>query len=535
MEIESQNSIKQADFSTLSASEIELILVNNQLLLKQNAELKTRQSELEDESAELKNTQTELIKKINWFDEQFKLLKHKKFASSTEKLAVVQPQMFDELLIENEASAKADDSEVETSTRNKPQRKLKNVDTSHLPRERRVHDLSEEEKQCQCGRCLEKIGEEVKEVIEFKPASLKVIEHVRLKYTCRHCETIKTPPVIETPIPKSKASAGLLTEIILNKYSYHLPLYRQSKMFKPHHLEVPDNTLGGWVMKAADQLEPLGDALWDELNKTSALQADETPVKVLKPEKKAYMWLYHSYLPDKRFIIFDFSLGRSSEVVNARLKDFQGILQTDGYAGYNTQRKRADIISLGCWDHARRKFADVVKVCGKNKLGKAGKMLKKIGGLYDIERDIKHLSAEERKAIRQAKAKPKLEEIFEFLHQIHPPPKSLLSVAVTYCKNQWGDLTRYVDYGDAQLSNCWIENQVRPFAVGKRNWLFVGNVTSAARAALLYSLIQSCYLNDIDPRTYLEYVLGQVHQIRRKTVDPTSLLPHRIDKHLLQQ
>lgn len=162
-------------------------------------------------------------------------------------------------------------------------------------------------------------------------------------------------------------------------------------------------------------------------------------------------------------------------------------------------------------------------------------MLKKIGQLYEIEREIKGLPPDERKTIRQDKAKPKLERMLSYLQKINPPPKSLLWQAVTYCKNQWADLTRYVDYGEAELSNCWVENQVRPFAVGKRNWLFVGNEQSAARAALLYSLIQSCELNEIDPHAYLEYVLGQVHNMRRKTVDPTSLLPHRIDKQLLQK
>ena len=524
METEQQNSVKTADFSNLSASEIELILANNQLLLKQNIELKTQQAEL--------------TQQLNWFKEQFQLLRHQKFSSSSEKLPVIQEQLFDELLAEDEADL-ASDSSVETEgityTRSKPQRNSKHVDTSNLPREKHYIDLSDEEKQCSCGHCLEKIGEEVKETIEFKPASLKVIEHIRFKYTCRHCETIKTPPAVESPIPKSKAGASLLTEIILNKYSYHLPLYRQCMMLKYQHLDVPDNTLGGWVMQAADQLEPLEEALWEELPLTHALQADETPVKVLKPEKKGYMWLYHSYLPGKRFVVFEFSLSRSSDVVDARLKEFKGLLQTDGYAGYNTQRKRIDIISLGCWDHARRKFTDVVKVCGKNKTGKAGEMLKKIGQLYEIEREIKSLPPDERKTIRQAKAKPKLEIMLSYLQKINPLPKSLLGQAVTYCKNQWADLTRYVDHGEAELSNCWAENQVRPFAVGKRNWLFVGNERSAGRAALLYSLIQSCHLNDIDPRAYLEYVLGQVHNMRRKCVDPTSLLPHRIDKQLLQK
>lgn len=249
----------------------------------------------------------------------------------------------------------------------------------------------------------------------------------------------------------------------------------------------------------------------------------------------SYRLFKNSYLPGNRFVIFDFSLGRSSEAVDARLKEFKGILQTDGYSGYNTQRKRPDIISLGCWDHARRKYIDVVKVCGKNKQRKAGEMLKKITQLYELEKEIKGLPPDERKAIRQAKAKPKLEQMLSYLQKINPPPQSLLSQAVTYCKNQWGDLIRYVDYGHAEFSNCWVENLVRPFALGRRNWLFLGNEKSARRAALLYSLIQSCQLNDIDPRAYLEYVLGQVHHMRRKTVDPASLLPHRIDKQLLQK
>jgi len=264
------------------------------------------------------------------------------------------------------------------------------------------------------------------------------------------------------------------------------------------------------------------------------LQVDETPVKVLKPEKKGYMWLYHSYLPTNHFVIYEFSLSRGANVVNNRLKDFKGILQTDGYAGYNTQRSRPDIVSLGCWDHCRRKFVEVIKACGNNKTGKAGTMLLKIGQLYEIEREIKELSIDQRKAIRQAKSIPKLKWIYSYLHKINAPPQSLLGKAVTYCKNQWDDLTRYVDYGEAQFSNCWVENQVRPFAVGRRNWLFLGNEQSARKAALLYSLIQSCQLNDIDPRAYLEYVLNQVHKMRRKEVNPTSLLPHHIDKLLLQ-
>ena len=473
-----------------------------------------------------------LTTKLNWFEEQFNLLKSKHFAKSTEKKSIIQPQLFDE----SDEEVQDDNEQAKetiTYTRAKPNRKSKNLDTSQLPREKHYIDLPEEEKLCTCGACLEKFGEETKEELVFQPATLKVIEHIRAKYTCRRCETIKMPKAIELPLLKSKAGTSLLAEIILNKYSYHLPLYRQREKFSTLQIDIPDNTLGGWVMRSAEQLEPLGDAFWQQLASVNLLQVDETPVKVLKPDKKAYMWLYHCYLPGKRFVIFDFNLSRASEVVNERLKHFTGILQTDGYSGYAGQRKRKDIISLGCWDHARRKFADVVKVCGNNKSGKAGKMLEKIAKLYEIESEIKNVSFDERKTIRQEKIKPKFETIKSFLYKINAPPHSLLGKAVTYCKNQWETLIRYIDHGEAQISNCWVENQVRPFAIGRRNWLFVGNESSAKKAALLYSLLQSCTLNDIDPRAYLEYVLNQVHRMRRKEVDPATLLPNTIDRTLL--
>ncbi len=501
--------------------------------------LKTLQEKSQQLDAQEKqiNTQAKQIKtltqQLNWFEEQLKLLKSKCFATSSEKQSVFQVQLFDE----DEATVQEDagdaHKETITYTRKKPNRSNKYLDTSHLPREKKYHDLREEEKQCACGQSMKAFGEESREEIIYIPATLKVVEHIRLKYSCQHCEKVKMPKAIALPLAKSKASASLITEIILNKYSYHLPFYRQSKMLARHQLKMPDNTLAGWVMGAAEQLAPLGDAFWQQLALVNLLQVDETPVKVLKPEKKAYMWLYHCYLPGKKFVIFDFSLRRSSAVVNERLKNFSGLLQTDGYAGYNTQRDREDIISFGCWDHARRKFADVVKACGNNKSGKAGKMLEKIAKLYDIEKQIKSLSFDQRKRIRQRESKSKLESIYCFLTKINAPPKSLLSIAVTYCKNQWNDLKRYIDYGEAEISNCWIENQVRPFAVGRRNWLFVGNEKSASKAALLYSLLQSCELNDVDPRAYVEYVLSQVHRMRRKEVDPAKLLPHTIDRSLL--
>lgn len=477
----------------------------------------------------------ELTQRVNWFEEQFKLLRHQKFAKSSEQLAV-QFQLFDE----DETACQAEDvketprTETITYQRKKPQRSEKNLDTSLLPREQNIVDLPEPDKVCTCGQCLEKFGEDRREELVFRPASYSVIEHVRYKYRCRHCDMVKMPSPVELPLKKCKANAGVLAEAIMNKYAYQLPFYRQSKMLKAHQLTVPDNTLAGWVMRAAEALMPVADAFWNEVPKLRALQVDETPVKVLKPEKTGYMWVYHSYLSDRRFVIFDFAMSRSGQEVNERLKNFKGLLQSDGYSGYNHQRRRDDIVSLGCMDHARRKFVDVVKAAGGNRSGKAGDILIKIGKLYEIEREIRGLSPDERWKIRQKRAKPKLKSLREYIDKINAPPKSLLGKAVRYCQLQWNELRRYVDYGEAEISNAWVENQIRPFAVGRRNWLFIGNEESGKKAALLYTLIQSCELNNIDARKYLTYILSQVHRLRRREIDPAELLPHRIDRALLE-
>jgi transposase len=490
------------------------------------------QAQLQTENNFYRQKMDFLKEEVHWLKEQLGLLKNDRFGKKTEQLSTVQPELFDEADLDASGELiETPEAEEETLiyTRKKTQRSKRYLDTSTLPRERKLHDLPEAEKTCACGKEKHKIGDDIREEIQAQRTTLKVIEHVRPKYACRSCESVSMAPAVELPIPKSKAGTSLLVEIILNKYAYHLPLYRQAKMFKIHGLNVSDNTLGYWVMSAAKVLEPLNLALFKALKMSTALQVDETPVKILKPDKKAYLWAYHSYLPGKRFIVFDFSLTRAGVNVNERLDNFSGLLQSDGYSGYNQQRAREDIINLGCWDHARRYFVDVVKAAGNNKTGKAGGILKLIGKLYKIEAEIKNATPEERYQYRQQYAKSVLEHVKSYADKIHAPPNSLLGKAVHYLKTQWPELIRYIEYGHAELANIWVENQIRPFAVGRRNWLFIGNETSGQRAALLYSLIQSCYLNDIDPHVYLTYVLNQAHAMRKGEVDPAQLLPHTID------
>ncbi len=329
------------------------------------------------------------------------------------------------------------------------------------------------------------------------------------------------------------ATSGFITDVIIKKYEHHLPLYRQSKILLQAGLEIPDNTLGNWVMGSAEVLTPLGEALQQQFLKIGILQADETTVKVLKPDKEGYLWAYHSCEPNNRFIFFEFSLTRSGDNVNRRLKDYKGLLQTDGYSGYNEQRKKSEVINFGCWDHARRKFVEVIKVNGNNKAGKAGELLGIIDKLYEVEREAKDQSFIKRKSIRQEKSKPLLELIYLKLQKINAPPQSALGKAVQYALNQWPYLSNYIDYGEIEISNCWIKNQIRPFALGRKNWLFVGNELSANKSALLYSLIQTCKLNQIDPRNYLIYVLNQVHKMRCKEIEPEILLPQFINRKLL--
>ena len=337
----------------------------------------------------------------------------------------------------------------------------------------------------------------------------------------------------ETPLAKSMAGASLIAAVITKKYEHHQPWYRQSKIFAQQGIDILANTLGNWFMQAGEVLEPLNIALWEQINYTKLLQADETTVKVLLENIKGYMWCYHSFEPTNRFVIFEYNDSRGGAVVNNTLENYQGILQSDGYSGYNTMRSKVDVVNIGCWAHCRRKFAEVVKMSSQT--GKAHEMVSLIGKLYKIEDEARELKLNfaARRELRQEKAKPILEKIHACLAKANAPPQSAIHTAITYARNQWDYLIRYIDYGEVEIDNNWIENQIRPFALGRKNWLFTGNKEAAATAAFFYGIIQTCRLNGIDARSYLIYVLNQAGNMRRKAVDPKALLPQFIDKKLL--
>lgn len=487
-------------------------------------------AELQDEIVANQQEITVLEKQVAWFKEQFKLANQRKFGKSSETSTSVNLSLFDEKMAAENKEIVDESIKDETIIYTRKKKSTgRHFDISHFPKEQKIHDLDESEKTCDCGNQLTKVGEDSSIQIDHVPETFKVIEHLTLKYCCRQCEIIKSAKKPETAIPKCMATAGFIAEVITKKYEQHLPLYRQSKIFERLGADIPDNTLGNWVMRAAEALFPLKQAFREQFRHIHLLQSDDTKVKTLKPNKEGYLWGYHSCDLGNRFVFFEYSPSRSATIPNETLKDFTGLLQTDGYSGYNDLRKKSPIINFGCWDHCRRKFTDVVKVADKEKKGKAAQLLLLINRLYEIEREAKEMSADERKAYRQLKAKSVLDRISEEVSKIQAPPKSLLGVAITYTINQWPYLIAYLNYGEVPISNCWMENQVRPFAVGRRNWLFTGTPESANKAALLYSLIQSCRMNGIDPRKYLEHVLSLSNAMRRGSVSPHSLLPQFVD------
>lgn len=428
---------------------------------------------------------------------------------------------------------------VAAHTRKKKQRSRSST-LSALPHYQITHDLSPEEKTCAgCQGALHLIGKECTEQLEIIPARYCVIEHIRMKYGCRPCQTVIMAPKPLLPIPKSMAGASVLADIVMNKYQFHQPLYRQSKMMKINGVGIPDNTLGNWTMTIGKALEPVYDAMWIIL-KANYLQVDETPVKILEPDKKGYVWTYYApHVGDKKgLVLFEVSETRAGDVAKNRLQPFNGLLQTDAYAGYHSLRERKGIVGLGCFTHARRKFSEVVKISG-DKNGLAAEMLGRMKPLYALEARMREakLSFHTRKRLRQRIARPITQELYRWLCEIRGsvPPKSQLGAAIEYTLNQWKYLIAYLKHGEAEIDTNHVENKIREIALGRKNWLFMGNKESGKIHAIFYSLLLSCTLNDINPRVYIHYVMTKVHDLRRGTLNPEDVLPHTIDRDILQQ
>lgn len=395
-----------------------------------------------------------------------------------------------------------------------------------LPRQRVEHTLPDAECACRtCGAHLVKIGEETSEQLDYKPASLFVIEHVRFKYACTACEgNVVTSAMPAQPIDKGRPGPGLLAQVITAKYADHLPLNRQVDIFARHDVDLSRQTLGDWVADGAELLVPLYRDLTASVLGGAVVHTDDTSVPVLDPARHAtragHLWVYVGDQTPAD-IVYDYTPSRSRAGPAAFLGDFRGHLQADAYAGYDALYATGRVIEVGCWAHARRYFWDA-------KTTDAAPALLALGfirELYRVEADAKALGPDARRALRQAQATPVLERIKPWLDEQADlvRPKSPIGEAVGYARKQWTALTRYVEDGALAIDNNVSERALRRVVTGRKNWLFCGNDESGRRAAILYSIVATCKAHRLDPWAYLRDVLKRIptHPDRRRA----ELLP----------
>ncbi|WP_444932153.1 IS66 family transposase [Microbulbifer sp. SSSA002] len=488
-------------------------------------------------------------KHIRFLEEQIALLRNKRFGKSSEKSSPDQMGLFNEAETEvadspDEETADEAATEIVSYSRKKPSgRKPLPAD---LPRVRIEHDLPEEEKVCGCGCALKVIGEEVSEQLDIIPAKIQVLQHARKKYACGNCETgIKTATLPAQPIPKSNASPNLLAHIAIAKYQDAMPLAHQQKSFQRIHVELPRSTLANWMIRCSHLVQPLLNLFNDKLCEGPVIQCDETPLQVLnEPDKpahsKSYMWVQRGGLPDQKVILFDYSPSRSGEVAGSLLSGFSGYLQTDDYAGYYALGREKAITHLGCWAHARRKFVEAQKVASGSKKkakgsskqkipSKADIALNYIGHLYGIERKAQGCTADERYRLRQTQSLEVLEKLRSWLDKIQPKvlPKSILGKALSYLDKNWQKLCSYTEDGCLSIDNNAAENAIRPFVIGRKNWLFSATPKGAKASATLYSLIETAKANGLEPYSYLAKVFAELPKAQ-SLEEIEALLPWNI-------
>lgn len=473
--------------------------------------------------------------RIEALEAQLALLKRRQFGHSSEKLsaAIAQLEFALEELQEDEGLAAGrpgvDAGEAPLRERGVPAR---GPLPDHLPCEEIVHAAPG----CcpACGGQLRPLGEDIREELEYVPGRFRRVRHVRPKLSCRRCETIVQAQPSSSPIPKGKAGPGLLAHVLVSKYCDHLPLYRQSGIYAREGVEIERSTMADWVGRCAALMAPLIAALGRHVFAGPVIHGDDTPVPVLAPgagqTKTGRLWVYvrderphGSAAPPAAF--YRYSPDRKGERPRGHLKDFTGVLQADGYAGFNDLYRSGRINEAACWAHARRKFFDVHAASGSPIAEEA---LKRIGELYRIEDNVRGRPPDERRAARIEQSKPVIDAMRPWLEarRAQLSRKSHLALAIGYALKRWKALSRFIDDGRIEIDNNAAERAIRGIALGRKNYLFAGSDAGGERAAAIYSLVETAKLGGLDPERYLRDVLTRIadHPINRIG----DLLPWRI-------
>lgn len=495
---------KTADFPTPNPT-IENLQKHLEMLEKKNAELEA---------------------KVKWFEEQFRLQQQKRFGISSEKTNPDQLELFNET--ENEANPDLPEPALESITyqRRRKKRGHREAMLENLPVETVEYRLSPEQQVCSCcNGALHEMSTEVRQEIKFIPAELKVVKHVRYVYACRQCEREELEtPIVTAPMPKpvysgSLASPSLMAHIMNQKYVDGLPLYRQEKQFTRLGVALSRQTIANWMIYGADQwLNLIYDCIHQVLLKQDILHADETTLQVLRePNRpvasKSYIWLYRTGKEGPPAILYDYQETRSGKNAKEFLTGFKGYLQVDGYAGYH---KVPDVTLVGCWAHARRKFDEALKALPSAKRLTSGTAAAEgllfCNQLYKIERDLKELTPEERFEKRLELSKPVMDAFLTWLkiQESKVLPKSAIGQAITYSLNQWEKLEAFLKDGRLEIDNNRSERSIKPYVIGRKNWLFSNTPRGARSSAIIYSIVETAKENGLNPYYYLRYLFEEL-------------------------
>jgi transposase len=478
---------------------------------------------------------------INTLSEMLRIYRYRQFGNKSEKIPAEQFGIFDEAdLPKNIESIIKADEEIHVPAYARKKTSGRKPLPANLPREQRIYDLSDDEKKCACGNDLKHIKDETCEQLEIIPAKVYVIQHVKKKYACKHCEeTIKTAIMPTQPIPRSIASPGLLSHVLVSKFEDHLPLYRQEKMLRRIGIDIPRATLSLWVIRAAELLKPMMQMNQRNILAYDIAYSDETTVQVLKEKNKGvaskkYMWLFAGGPPDKFAYYYHYHHSRTHDVAINFFQGYKGYIHCDGFPGYDALTSKYPDISLsGCMYHVRRKFFEITKISNV-KEGVAHDVLKYISLLAKIEDEIKELSSADKFNARHERAKPVLDELHTYLIAVHPRvlPKSPLGQAVSYSLNQWPKLITYLLDGRLENNNNRSERGIKPFVIGRKGWLFADSVAGAEAAATIFSLVETCKYHGVEAYDWFKYVLQQI-PLCKADDEIEALLPFNINRSLL--
>lgn len=486
-----------------------------------------------------------LMQQVSVLEEELRLLRHRIFGRRSERQIPGeqnQSTLFDEAEMAPTAAEEIATPAVAVAahTRAKPGRRPLPAD---LPREEVLHDIPEEEKICGCcGQPRVRIGEETSEKLDVVPAQLKVIRHVRPKYACKDCEGLEDEhPVKIAPMPpqivdKGICTPGLLAYVLMSKFCDAIPFYRQETLFRRIGVELSRTDFCNWAVAAGGAANPLIEVFLDEIRAGPVVQMDETHLQVMKERDRAdtaksWMWVMRGGPPQAPVILYRYHPSREARIPLEYLSGFRGHLQTDGYDGYELVGSQPDVIHVGCFAHCRRKFDEAAHAAGKG--GSAHEALSHIGRLYTIERQLRaqHLTEDAFMQTRKDQALPVLDEFKQWLQRrsLQVPPSTHLGKALHYALGQWEKLVRYLDSPHLTPDTNAVENAIRPFVLGRKNWMFSGSPRGAHASATLYSLIQTAKANGIEPYRYLRYLFTKL-PFARSREDYLALTPHHLDQ-----